>query len=52
MILTILFIVFFVLWLISLPPAMNARMGAYTNGLAWICVGLLAWHVGLFTGVH
>jgi hypothetical protein len=51
-ILTILFIVFFVLWLASLFPQASNRLGPYGGWLPWICVGLLAWHVGLFSSLH
>ena len=51
-ILTILFIVFFILWLASLFPAAGERFGPYGGWLPWICVGLLAWHVGMFGALH
>jgi hypothetical protein len=51
-ILTILFIVFFILWLASLFPAAGERFGPYGGWLPWICVGLLAWHVGMFRALH
>ena len=52
MILTILFVVFFVLWLVSLFPQASNRLGPYGGWLPWICVGLLAWRVGLFSSLH
>ena len=52
MILTILFIVFFVLWLVSLVPVANPRFGAYVGVLPWICVGLIAYRIGFFGGLH
>jgi hypothetical protein len=51
-ILTILFIVFFVLWLVSLFPQASNRLGPYGGWLPLICVGLLAWRVGLFSSLH
>lgn len=52
MIITVLFIIFFVLWLVALVPSVNARVGVYGGWLPWICVGLLALHVGMFSGIH
>jgi hypothetical protein len=52
LLLTVLFIVFFVLWLASLLPAANTRIGVYGGFLPWLCVGLLALRLGLFSGLH
>ena len=52
MVLTILFIVFFVLWLVSLLPVAGTRFGPYVGLLPWICVGLLALRIGLFSALH
>jgi len=51
-ILTILFILFFVLWLVSLFPQASNRLGSYGGWLPWICVGLLALRIGLFSSLH
>ena len=42
------FLVFFVLWLVSLFPGVPERIGPYGAWCAWICVGLLAFHSGFF----
>ena len=49
MIIEVLFIVFFVLWLATIFPQTAPWSGPYSGFLPWICVGLLALHVGLLS---
>ncbi len=50
--LTILFVIFFILWAVSMIPGVDSRIGGGSGWFAWICVGLLALHIGEFSALH
>ena len=50
MILSVAFIAFFIIWGLSLFPAV-ARVGPYGVVSAWICAGIIGIHDGLFAGI-